>query len=70
MEFFTKSKSGISLSLSDMIGKLKRVIQYTVLPNAHPVKLKIMMQKQKEKLKGNIFDLRLENLMNQKKKYI
>ena len=78
MEFFTKSKGGISLSLSDMIGKLKTVIKYIVLPDVHPVKPKLkpaeesenMMQKQKEKLKENIFDLRLKNLMNQKKKNI
>ena len=78
MEIFTKSKGGISLSLSDMIGKLKTVIKYIVLPDVHPVKPKLkpaeerenMMQKQKEKLKENIFDFRLKNLMNQKKKNI
>ena len=61
-----------------MIGKLKTVIKYIVLPDVHPVKPKLkpaeerenMMQKRKEKLKENIFDFRLKNLMNQKKKNI
>ena len=78
-EYFTKSKDGVELGVTDLFDKLKVLIRITRTGDSTPVSKPILksseergklVEEQKAKLKSSLFEVRLKNMMSQKKKDI